>query len=136
MTQGKSRVIGDNHARFCERLGVKFPEPTRRCRVTRNPTAEVFEREGEINNRAIRLTPVTPTSCDHGRMGEQHIAGNKNLPATCRTTGSRGHTSFTFSGGVGLPIEETFKGLQRASPLDFLACGPLYYILWLGESTG
>ena len=25
-----SRVTGDSHARFCERLGVKFPGPTRR----------------------------------------------------------------------------------------------------------
>ena len=28
---GTSRVTGDSHARFCERLGVKFPGPTRRC---------------------------------------------------------------------------------------------------------
>src|SRR5258708_27561808 len=27
---GTSRVTGDSHARFCERLGVKFPGPTRR----------------------------------------------------------------------------------------------------------
>ena len=28
---GTSRVTGDSHARICERLGVKFPGPTRRC---------------------------------------------------------------------------------------------------------
>jgi hypothetical protein len=28
---GTSRVTGDSHARFCERLGVKFPRPTRRA---------------------------------------------------------------------------------------------------------
>ncbi len=27
---GTSRVTGDCHARFCERLGVKLPGPTRR----------------------------------------------------------------------------------------------------------
>jgi hypothetical protein len=27
---GTSRVTGDSHARFCERLGVKFPGATRR----------------------------------------------------------------------------------------------------------
>src|SRR5256712_14053973 len=26
-----SRVTGDSHAPICERLGVKFPGPTRRC---------------------------------------------------------------------------------------------------------
>ena len=36
---GTSRVTGDCHARFCERLGVKFPGPTRRCRATDIPTA-------------------------------------------------------------------------------------------------
>ena len=36
---GTSRVTGDSHARFCERLGVKFPGPTRRRRVTGVPTA-------------------------------------------------------------------------------------------------
>jgi len=29
---GTSRVTGDCHARFCERLGVKFPGATRRSR--------------------------------------------------------------------------------------------------------
>jgi len=28
---GTSRVSGDVHARFCERLGVKIPGATRRC---------------------------------------------------------------------------------------------------------
>ena len=28
---GTSRVTGDSPARFCERLGVKFSGPTRRC---------------------------------------------------------------------------------------------------------
>ena len=38
---GTSRVTGDSHARFCERLGVKIPGPTRRRRVTGVPTASV-----------------------------------------------------------------------------------------------
>jgi hypothetical protein len=41
---GTSRVIGDNHARFCERLGVKFPGPTRRRRAIGVPTAEELVR--------------------------------------------------------------------------------------------
>ena len=36
---GTSRVTGDCHARFCERLGVKLPGPTRRRRETVVPTA-------------------------------------------------------------------------------------------------
>lgn len=36
---GTSRVTGDSHARLCERLGVKFPGPTRRYPVTGIPTA-------------------------------------------------------------------------------------------------
>ena len=38
---GTSRVSGDGHARFCERLGVKFPGATRRCRATGLPTATI-----------------------------------------------------------------------------------------------
>ena len=38
---GTSRVTGDCHARFCERLGVKFPGPTRRHRATDIPTATI-----------------------------------------------------------------------------------------------
>src|SRR6266481_4966 len=36
---GTSRVTGDCHARFCERLGVKFPGPTRRRLAMIVPTA-------------------------------------------------------------------------------------------------
>src|ERR1700681_1542764 len=36
---GTSRVTGDSHARFCERLGVKFPGPTRRRPAMVVPTA-------------------------------------------------------------------------------------------------
>jgi len=36
---GTSRVTGDSHARFCERLGVRFPGPTRRQWATAVPTA-------------------------------------------------------------------------------------------------
>src|SRR5664279_5993111 len=37
-----SRVTGDSHARFCERLGVKFPGPTRRRSAMSVPTATLF----------------------------------------------------------------------------------------------
>jgi hypothetical protein len=36
---GTSRVTGDCHARFCERLGVKFPGATRRRSAMVVPTA-------------------------------------------------------------------------------------------------
>ena len=36
---GTSRVTGDRHARFCERLGVKFPGATRRWSAMAIPTA-------------------------------------------------------------------------------------------------
>ena len=38
---GTSRVTGDCHARFCERLGVKFPGATRRRSVMVVPTATI-----------------------------------------------------------------------------------------------
>ena len=43
---GTSRVTGDSHARFCERLGVKFPGPTRRRRVNRRPYRDKAPLEG------------------------------------------------------------------------------------------
>jgi len=36
---GTSRVTGDSQARFCERLGVKIPGPTRRRSAMIVPTA-------------------------------------------------------------------------------------------------
>jgi len=36
---GTSRVTGDCHARFCERLGVRFPGATRRWSAMAIPTA-------------------------------------------------------------------------------------------------
>ena len=41
---GTSRVTGDCHARFCERLGVKFPGPTRRRPAMVIPTATIQNR--------------------------------------------------------------------------------------------
>jgi hypothetical protein len=50
---GTSRVTGDSHARFCERLGVKFPGPTRRRRVTGVPTATK-----RVKNEGRGLAPI------------------------------------------------------------------------------
>ncbi len=47
---GTSRVTGDCHARFCERLGVKFPGATRlvsRMREKRNAVPEMKEDPSE-----------------------------------------------------------------------------------------
>ena len=51
---GTSRVTGDSHARFCERLGVKFPGPTRRCWATGIPTA---------TNAGMRVRRDKPACC-------------------------------------------------------------------------
>ena len=60
---GTSRVTGDCHARFCERLGVKFPGPTRRCRATDIPTATRTESvfmSGELRwNGDLRIKALT-----------------------------------------------------------------------------
>jgi len=40
---GTSRVTGDCHARFCERLGVKVPGATRRRSVMAVPTATAYQ---------------------------------------------------------------------------------------------
>ena len=42
---GTSRVTGDSHARFCERLGVKFPGPTRRRSAMVVPTVTTLLHE-------------------------------------------------------------------------------------------
>ena len=39
LLNGTSRVNREIYARFCERLGVKFPGPTRRRSATSVPTA-------------------------------------------------------------------------------------------------
>jgi hypothetical protein len=65
---GTSRVTGDRHARFCERLGVKLPGPTRRCRVIGIPTAT-----GALSNvrtREIKLTARNSEIGENGRFVE------------------------------------------------------------------
>ena len=52
LMNGTSRVNREIYARFCERLGVKFPGPTRRYRVTGIPTATDLPEEGKL-----RLSP-------------------------------------------------------------------------------
>ena len=39
---GTSRVTGDSQARFCERLGVKFPGPTRRRSAMTRPYRDLL----------------------------------------------------------------------------------------------
>jgi hypothetical protein len=45
---GTSRVTGDCHARFCERLGVKSPGATRRRSAMAAPTAKVIFLLGSV----------------------------------------------------------------------------------------
>jgi hypothetical protein len=51
---GTSRVTGDSQARFCERLGVKFPGPTRLGKWNYFRVAHQSE--------AIAMTSYRPTS--------------------------------------------------------------------------
>ena len=44
---GTSRVTGDCHARFCERLGVKFPGATRRRMGNRRPYRDKSKTAGQ-----------------------------------------------------------------------------------------
>ena len=66
---GTSRVTGDCHARFCERLGVKFPGPTRQRWQTMGLVggmvvilvAHTFlEQDGEEVIRIISARKATP----------------------------------------------------------------------------
>ena len=59
---GTSRVTGDSHARFCERLGVKFPGATRlvsRMREMRNAVPEMKEGPSEPACRSGLQTAVS-----------------------------------------------------------------------------
>src|ERR1700692_2490474 len=68
---GPSRVTGDCHARFCERLGVKFPGATRRCRVTGIPTAT-----GEDSNvRTLRIKLTAPGPVTSRKVGVSFNCG-------------------------------------------------------------
>jgi len=55
---GTSRVTGDSHARFCERLGVKFPGPTRRRAAMAVPTATPSRDRRERRYHRYSLTPA------------------------------------------------------------------------------
>jgi hypothetical protein len=74
---GTSRVTGDSHARFCERLGVKFPGPTRRRSATVIPTATGI--------RVLRfgLVLTSPTSAVSEAL--QQINGSGAVNAGCRS---------------------------------------------------
>jgi hypothetical protein len=56
LRNGTSRVNREVYARFCERLGVKLPGPTRRCRATDIPTAtQALRRSLEAWSKYSRL---------------------------------------------------------------------------------
>ena len=56
---GTSRVTGDSHARFCERLGVKFPGATRRRSAMAVPTSTVVAAEQAKSPERLS-TPSSP----------------------------------------------------------------------------
>jgi len=49
-TGGTSRVTGDGQARICERLGAKFPGPTRQQETEPSQTGLRRRRESFVNN--------------------------------------------------------------------------------------
>ena len=62
---GTSRVTGDSHARFCERLGVKFPGPTRRRSAMVVPTA--------THNFAYAKNCVAYPDCAAAKLNSQSL---------------------------------------------------------------
>ena len=61
-TGGTSRVTGDGHARICERLGAKFPGPTRQEET--EPRQTGLRRPGETLTYCHRETNVTAPLLD------------------------------------------------------------------------
>jgi putative transposase len=58
---GTSRVTGDSHARICERLGVKFPGPTRRYTRIQGALKNVGHRVGRSTiARILKAAGVPP----------------------------------------------------------------------------
>ncbi len=72
---GTSRVNREVYARFCERLGVKFPWPTRRRRLTGVPTATVRPSAGPKQEEA--LAGASPQRFGHRLSGR--LAGQAEL---------------------------------------------------------
>ena len=65
---GTSRVTGDCHARFCERLGVKFPGPTRLVSRMREERSAVPEMKEDPSKPACRSGFQTTVSCCRSMM--------------------------------------------------------------------
>jgi hypothetical protein len=57
---GTSRVTGDCHARFCERLGVKSPGAPRRQRATAVPTATTVQRAAKFHLQTLIMWGLQP----------------------------------------------------------------------------
>ena len=76
---GTSRMTRECQVRICERLGVKFPGPTRQSRRFRDvcvmsalpPTTAVMMQCGERQKGAIRVTSL----CDEPRNLFDYIVG-------------------------------------------------------------
>ena len=77
---GTSRVTGDCHARFCERLGVKFPGPTRPGVRSENLD---FVRPASVHSQPSHEVKGEAVICDFpGDNHAQRMKLNKNFSKT------------------------------------------------------
>jgi len=72
---GTSRVTGDSQARFCERLGVKLPGPTRRRSAMTAPTATplMSPTHGKVPRPPLFFCPGSiPARFDFQQISARH----------------------------------------------------------------
>ena len=61
---GTSRMTRGCHVRFCERLGVQFPGPTRRRRGNSPPYADFFNIGFSVPTQSSSLVIPTPNAAE------------------------------------------------------------------------
>jgi len=71
--------MGDYHVRFCERLGVKFPLPTRYADVSRNPKKNT----PAIIYSTIKRQKKANTPPHKATVWQPFPASFASLPNTC-----------------------------------------------------
>jgi hypothetical protein len=74
-TGGTSRVTGDGQARICERLGAKFPGPTRQQETELRPIGLRRARESKPNSHreATATAPVLDSTRGSTRRYDCHL---------------------------------------------------------------
>ena len=82
---GTSRISREAYVRFCERLGVKFPGPTRR-RFSSTALSSMLETDAPASLRGFAIA----------ELGEGHYPAWAELLHSMRNR--RGRVRFVFSG--------------------------------------